>query len=76
MDPDSLEDAIQVCSAYCSAGRYLDEWELDALLAFFWDQEIRLKDLDLPPEQAAHVETILTSPSPDPQYAKGLRHLL
>jgi hypothetical protein len=76
MDQDSLEDAIQVCSAYCSAGRYLDEWELDALLAFFWDQEIRLKDLGLPPEQAAHVEAILTSPSPDPQYARGLRHLL
>ena len=76
MDPDSLEDAIQVCSAYCSAGRYLEEWELYALLAFFWDQEIRLKDLDLPLEEAAHVEAILTSPSPDSPYAKGLRHLL
>ena len=76
MDPDSLEDAIQVCSAYCSAGRYLEEWELYALLTFFWDQEIRLKDLDLPPEQAAHVQAILTSHSADPQYAKGLRHLL
>jgi hypothetical protein len=76
MDPDSLEDAIQVCSGYCSAGRYLEQWELYALLAFFWDQEIRLKDLDLPSEEAAHVEAILTSPSPDSQYARALRHLL
>jgi len=76
MDPASLEDAIQVCSAYCSAGRYLEQWELYALLAFFWDQEIRLKDLDLSPEQAAHVKEVLTSHSPDPQYAKGLRGLL
>ena len=76
MDPDNLEDAIQVCSAYCSAGRYLEQWELYALLAFFWDQEIRLKDLDLSPEQAAHMKAILTSHSPDPQYAKGLRSLL
>jgi mono/diheme cytochrome c family protein len=76
MDPDNLEDAIQVCSAYCSAGRYLEEWELYALLAFFWDQEIRLKDLDLSPEQAAHMKAVLTSLSPDPQYAKGLRGLL
>ena len=76
MDPDSLEDAIQVCSAYCSAGRYLEEWELYALLAFFWDQEIRLKDLDLSPEQAAHVKAVLTSHSPDTQYAKTLRGLL
>jgi mono/diheme cytochrome c family protein len=76
MDSDSLEDAVQVCSAYCSAGRYLKEWELYALLAFFWDQEIRLKDLDLSPEQAAHIKAVLTSSSPDSQYAKTLRSLL
>jgi len=76
MDPYNLEDAIQVCSAYCSAGRYLEEWELYALLTFFWDQQIRLKDLDLSQEQAAHVKAILTSHSPDPQYAQGLRGLL
>ena len=76
MDSDSLEDAVQVCSAYCSAGRYLKEWELYALLAFFWDKEIRLKDLDLSPEQAAHIKAVLTSSSPDSQYAKTLRSLL
>jgi mono/diheme cytochrome c family protein len=76
MDPSSLEDAIQVCSAYCSAGRYLEQWELYALLTFFWDKEIRLKDLDLSPGEAAHVEAILTSPSPDPEYAKRLRSFL
>jgi mono/diheme cytochrome c family protein len=76
MDPDSLDDAIQVCSAYCSAGRYLDEWELYALLAFFWDQEITLEDIDLLPEQAARVKAVLTSPSPDPREAETLRGLL
>ena len=76
MDPDNLDDAIQICSAYCSAGRYLDEWELYALLAFFWDQEITLDDIDLSPEQAARVKAVLTSPSPDPEAAKTLRALL
>jgi len=76
MDPDSLEDAIQVCSAYCSAGRYLEAWELYALLAFFWDQEIKLHDLDLSPEQSAHLKTLLKSPSPDHRSAERLRVLL
>jgi len=76
MEPDSLEDAIQVCSAYCSAGRYLEAWELHALLAFFWDREIKLNDLDLPPKQAAQVKAVLTSPSPDPRHAERLRALL
>jgi mono/diheme cytochrome c family protein len=76
MDSGSLEDATQVCSAYCSVGRYLVEWELYALLAFFWDQEIKLKDLDLSPDQAQRMKALLTSPSPDPQEAKKLRSLL
>jgi mono/diheme cytochrome c family protein len=76
MDPDSLDDAIQVCSAYCSAGRYLEAWELYALLTFFWDQEIALDDIDLSIEQAARIKAVLTSPSPDTQEAKTLRALL
>jgi mono/diheme cytochrome c family protein len=76
MDPFSLEDAIQVCSAYCSAGRYLEEWELCALLAFFWDQEITLEDINLPAEVEAKIKTVLTSPSPGPLEAKNLRELL
>ena len=76
MNPDSLEDATQVCAAYCSAGRYLVEWELYALLAFFWDQEIKLKDLELSPEQAANVKAVLAAPSPDPGEVKKLRRLL
>lgn len=76
MDPSNLDDAIQVCAAYCSAGRYLDEWELCALLTFFWDQEITLDDLELSPEQAARVKAVLTAPAPDPQAAETLREHL
>ncbi len=76
MDPDSLEDAIQVCSNYCSVGRYLERWELYALLAFFWDQEIKLEDLDLSPERATEVTEILALPSPGSEGVKKLRGLL
>lgn len=76
MDPDSLEDAVQVCSNYCSVGRYLESWELYSLLAFSWDQEIKLEDLDLSPEQAMKVTKVLTVPSPNPDEAKKLRDLL
>jgi cytochrome c553 len=76
MKPDSLEDAIQVCSAYCSVGRYLEKWELYALIAFFWDKEITLNDLALSPGKAAQVKEVLLSPAPDPQKAGELRTLL
>ncbi len=76
MDPDSLVDANQVCSNYCSVGRYLKAWELSALLAFFWDQEIRLEDLDLTPQTRAEALAVLTAPAPDPGEAKRLRDVL
>jgi hypothetical protein len=48
MNPASLADAVQVCCRYCSAGRFPEPWELDSILAYLWELELRLKDLDLP----------------------------
>jgi mono/diheme cytochrome c family protein len=45
---DSLHNAIQVCAKYCSSGRYLDQWELDAIMQYFKSLEYRVKDLNLP----------------------------
>ncbi|NEP77073.1 MAG: cytochrome c [Okeania sp. SIO3B3] len=55
MDPVSLEDAIQVCAKYCSVGRYLEEWEMLAMLTYFWDLELTLDDLLLSPEHRRDV---------------------
>ncbi|MCH2225117.1 MAG: cytochrome c [Crocinitomicaceae bacterium] len=44
---DSLENSIQVCSKYCSSGRYLDDWELEAIMHYFKKGEIKVKDLTL-----------------------------
>jgi len=76
MNPDSLVDATQVCSKYCSVGRYLEAWELAALLAFFWDREITLDDLDLPPQQRAEVLAVLAAPAPDLGQAERLRRVV
>lgn len=50
MDPTSLEDAVQVCCTYCSVGRLGEPWEILSLLTYFWDLEVRVADLDLPPD--------------------------
>jgi mono/diheme cytochrome c family protein len=76
MDPDTLVDATQVCSHYCSVGRYLKAWEFTALLAFFWDQEITLEDLDLTPKTRTDALAVLTAPASDPQQATRLRSVL
>lgn len=76
MDPDSLVDANQVCSNYCSVGRFLKTWELYALMVFLWDREIQLEDLDLAPQTRAEARAVLTAAAPDSGDAKRLRELL
>ena len=44
---DNLREAIQLCAVECAQGRVLEKWEEDAILAYFWSLEFRLKDLDL-----------------------------
>ena len=43
----SLEESIQVCAKYCSAGRHLNDWEVEAILHYFKSTELKLKDLNL-----------------------------
>ncbi len=42
---ESLVEATQLCSRECSQGRHLTEWEMDAVLTYFWTLGLRWKDL-------------------------------
>lgn len=43
----SLKESIQLCATECSQGRALEEWEMEAMLAYFWSIQIKLGDLKL-----------------------------
>jgi len=46
----SLREAIQLCSIECSQGRALDDWEIEAILAWLGQQGLKYGDLvDAPP---------------------------
>lgn len=44
---DTLENAVQVCSKYCSSGRYLENWELESIMHYYKEHELKIKDLGL-----------------------------
>lgn len=52
---DSLENAVQVCSKYCSSGRFLEQWEEDAIMHYFKANELKLSALDLDKETLLNV---------------------
>lgn len=44
---NSLPNSVQLCSKYCSSGRYIEEWELEAIMHYFKKNELMISDLDL-----------------------------
>lgn len=77
MNPERLEDATQVCCKFCGVGRYANKWEIAALLTYFWELELTLADLDLPPAVRAAVLSVLTEPDQgDPERVQEMRAFL
>ena len=44
---NSLAESTQLCAKVCSSGRYLEDWELEAILAYFWNNQLKIEDLEL-----------------------------
>lgn len=43
----SLAESTQLCAKECSSGRYLEAWEVDALLHYYNTLGVKMSDLDL-----------------------------
>jgi len=48
---DTLVNAIQLCAKECSQGRYLEDWEVENILHYFWSIQFDLKDLKITEEE-------------------------
>lgn len=44
---DTLVNAIQLCATECAQGRRMEEWEVRAVLAYYYSIEYKLGDLNL-----------------------------
>jgi cytochrome c len=54
---NSLAESTQLCAKVCSSGRYLEDWELEAILAYFWNNQLTISDLNLSAEEKANLES-------------------
>lgn len=73
---DTLTNAIQLCATECSQGRALEDWEMEAVLSYFWSLQLKMGDLHLDEdewgtitssEKVAAIETISKHQQKDPQ---------
>lgn len=54
---ESLIESTKLCAIECSSGRPLEEWELEAILAYFWNNQIKLGDLNLTQDERKIIQT-------------------
>lgn len=53
---DTLENAIHLCATVCSQGRDLSEWEMEAVMNYFWSIELKAGDLNLSDSEVSQLK--------------------
>jgi mono/diheme cytochrome c family protein len=52
-----LHNAVQLCSRECSSGRYLEEWELEAVMHYITTLQLKVSDLALTADELGMVKS-------------------
>ena len=68
-----LMKAIQVCSTACSSGRRLQRWEQEAVMAFLWSRQYKLRDLNLNKQERDQVADALAGAGSAPEAVQLVR---
>lgn len=53
---NNLVNAMQLCATECAQGRSLQQWEIDALLAYFYSIEYKISDLKLSADEFSQLK--------------------
>ncbi|MCT4559906.1 MAG: cytochrome c [Crocinitomicaceae bacterium] len=69
---DDLRESIQVCAKYCSAGRFLEDWEVESILHYFKTLELKMNDLQLSDSERAQVNNLATLNDKEKQSLLGI----
>ncbi|NNF33163.1 MAG: cytochrome c [Saprospiraceae bacterium] len=48
---NDIRGAIQLCATECAQGRALNDWEMESILLYLWDIDLKLGDLNLNEEE-------------------------
>ncbi|MCB0691417.1 MAG: cytochrome c, partial [Saprospiraceae bacterium] len=65
-----IRNAIQLCATECAQGRALEPWEMESIMAYFWDIGFRMSDLDLNEKERERIKN--ASSDEEKLYAREL----
>ena len=56
---NDIRNAIQLCATECAQGRELDDWEIESILTYLYDIDLKVKDLSINAIERDFIETAL-----------------
>jgi len=56
---DNIREAIQLCAEECAQGRRLRDWEVESILAYFWELGLKMEDLAFSDREWEDIENAL-----------------
>ncbi|MCH2043171.1 MAG: cytochrome c [Saprospiraceae bacterium] len=54
-----IRKAIHVCATQCAQGRELEDWEMESVLAYFWELQLKIGDLEITDVEKEKIEYAL-----------------
>ncbi len=70
---NDIRGAINLCAVECAQGRPLKEWELESILMYLWQLELKVSDLDLSADEQASIALKVANKNPDQAAVKLLK---
>lgn len=62
---EDIRGAIKLCAIECAQGRELESWEVESILAYLWEIDLKIGDLNLSEAQQQRIEQALNADAQD-----------
>ena len=69
----SLRESIQLCAIECSQGRPMEDWEIEAVLAYYWSLQLKMDDLSLTKTDWNRLKKDAQLPNKYPELVKWIK---
>ena len=57
---EDLREAVQLCALECAQGRELKDWEMESIMAYLWEIQLTMGDLNLTEAESRYISQSIT----------------
>ena len=58
-----IREAVQLCALECAQGRKLKDWEMESIMAYLWEIDLKIGDLQMSELEISSIQSALDKPA-------------